>query len=168
MMLMQLFDTTENRAALQKLFEAMPGYYHATTGKAAAPNEAENEFIELPPGVNRSDQFVFGIYHEDELIGCAGVLRGFRTANKAMLGLLLIGEKYQGQGYGARAYAELEKIVLTWSGIDTVRLGVIETNTAAFPFWHKMGFAENGERKPKTPPYIADTIVLEKYLGAAK
>ncbi len=165
MIIRQLVDSAQNRVALQDLFDTTPAYYFAITGKLAAPNEAENEFVELPPGVDRADQFIFGFYAHDALIGCAGMLRGFRAANKAMLGLLLITEQHQGQGYGARAYAELEKIILRWPGIDTVRLGVIETNMLAFPFWRKMGFVETGERKPKTPPYIADIIVMEKNLG---
>ncbi len=168
MIVRQLADTTENRAALQNLFNATPQYYLAITGTPAAPNEAENEFVELPPGVNRADQFIFGLYLDHQLIGCAGMLRGFRTDNRVMLGLLLISEKYQGQGNGARAYADLEKIITSWPGIDTVRLGVIETNLAAFPFWRKMGFIETGERKPTTLPYIADIIVMEKFLGNRK
>jgi ribosomal protein S18 acetylase RimI-like enzyme len=168
MIIRQLQDSIQNRMALQNLFNATPEYYLAVTGKVAAPNEAENEFVELPPGVDRADQFIFGFYLGDELIGAAGMLRGFRVANKVMLGLLLISEKYQGNGYGPLAYAELEKIIFTWPGCDTVRLGVIETNAEAFPFWRKMGFVETGERKPKTPPYIADIIVMEKFLGNKK
>jgi ribosomal protein S18 acetylase RimI-like enzyme len=168
MIIRQLHDSAQNRLALQNLLNATPDYYLAVTGKVAASNEAENEFTELPSGVDRADQFVFGIYIDDTLIGCAGGLRGFRTANKAMLGLLLIAEPYQGCGHGARAYVELEKIIMRWPNIDTVRLGVIETNTQAFPFWRKMGFVETGERKPKTPPYIADIIVMEKFLGNKK
>ena len=165
MIIRQLIDSRQNRAALQALFDAAPAYYSAITGKVAAPNEAENEFVESPPEFPRADQFIFGIYHHDQLIGCAGILRGFRAATKAILGLLLIAEPYQGQGHGVHAYSELEKIITSWPGIDTVRLGVIETNTQAFSFWRKMGFSETGERKEKTPPYIADIIVMEKFLG---
>ncbi len=168
MVIHQLADTVQNRVALQELFIGTPAYYLATTGKPAAPNEAENEFVELPPGFPRAEQFIFGFNLGDELIGCAGMLRGFRSANKVMLGLLLIAEKYQGHGHGKRAYAELEKIMASWPGIDTVRIGVIETNEEAFGFWRKMGFVETGERKPKTSPYIADIIVMEKNLGEKK
>jgi ribosomal protein S18 acetylase RimI-like enzyme len=168
MIIRQLKDSAQNRAVLQALFNATPAYYLAVSGKQAAPNEAENEFTDLPPGVDRADQFVFGFYLDDELIGCAGMLRGFRSANKVMLGLLLLADKFQGQGHGTRAYKEVEKIMLSWPGIDTVRIGVIETNTDAFGFWRKMGFVETGERKPKYLPYIADIIVMEKTLGRAK
>jgi ribosomal protein S18 acetylase RimI-like enzyme len=164
----QLEDGAQNRAALQDLFNATPNYYLSISGKLAAPDEAENEFVELPPNFPRADQFIFGFYIADELIGAAGMLRGFRTANQVMLGLLLIAEKHQGHGHGSHAYGELEKIMTTWPGIDTVRIGVIETNIEAFGFWHKMGFAENGERKPKYSPYIADIIVMVKVLGTKK
>lgn len=168
MIIRQLFDSLQNRAALQALFDATPAYYHAITGKVAASNEAENEFVELPPDFPRAEQFIFGFYLDDKLIGCAGMLRGFRSAKKVMLGLLLISEKYQGQGNGARAYAGLEKIMASWPGIDTARLGVVETNADAFAFWHKMGFAENGERREKYPPLIADIIVMEKTIQGEK
>lgn len=165
MIIRQLADNSQNRAALQELFDVTPDYFLAITGKLAAPNEAENEFAELPPDVNRADQFIFGFYLDGRLIGCAGLLRGFRAANKAMLGLLLIGEKYQGLGHGSRAYTELEKIMASWPGIDTVRIGVVETNHAAFAFWRKMGFTETREKREKYPPLIADIIVMEKNWG---
>jgi ribosomal protein S18 acetylase RimI-like enzyme len=165
MIIHRLADTTQNRAALQDLFNATPAYYLSVTGKVAAPNEAEIEFVDLPLDVNRADQYIFGFYLGDELIGCAGMLRRFRSANKVMLGLLLIAEKYQGQGHGARGYAELEKIIASWPGIDTVRIGVVETNHQAFTFWRKRGFFETGEKREKYPPLIADIIVMEKNLG---
>ncbi|MGB8856504.1 MAG: GNAT family N-acetyltransferase [Burkholderiales bacterium] len=168
MIIRQLDDSAPNRLALQQLYASAPQYYLATTGKVAAPNEAENDFADLPPGVEKIDQFIFGLYLADELIGCAGIIRGFRALNKATLTLLLLAEKHQGRGHGTRAYAELEQIMAGWPGIDTVRLGVIETNTPAFPFWRKLGFAQNGERKAKFPPYIADIIVLEKHISGEK
>jgi ribosomal protein S18 acetylase RimI-like enzyme len=165
MIIRSMTDSEPNRVAVQRLFDAAPAFSLITTGKFADPNEGEEAFTELPPGLTYADKFVYGVFLGEELIGCADILRGFRAANKATLGLFLLAQKYQGQGFGARAYVELEIIMASWPGIDTIRLGVIETNVKAFPFWRKMGFAENGERREKYPPLIADIIVMEKYLG---
>jgi len=44
-----------------------------------------------------------------------------------------------------------------------IRIGIIASNAPAFPFWHKMGFAETGERK-RDLSFMADTVILEKPL----
>ncbi|MGB8339028.1 MAG: GNAT family N-acetyltransferase, partial [Burkholderiales bacterium] len=71
----------------------------------------KNDFADLPPGVNKVDQFIYGIYLDDQLIGCAGIIRGFSGANTATVTLLLFAEEHQGQGHGRQAYTELEKIM---------------------------------------------------------
>ncbi len=159
----RLLDTSENRAAIQIIFDATPKYFLATEGRIAQANASADEFTVLPPGMHDDDKFFYGIYVGDELIGCADVLRGFRFANKATLGLLLLRESHQGKGYGAKVYAMLEEIMKSWPHIDTIRLGVVENYGDALTFWRKMGFIETGERKIDAQ-YIADVIVLEKYL----
>ena len=57
----------------------------------------------------------------------------------------------------------IEQMIAAWPGMRSVRIGVVETNHQAFPFWHKMGFAENGERYQRDG-FIADIIILEKQL----
>jgi RimJ/RimL family protein N-acetyltransferase len=150
--------------ALQRVFEAAPGYFHAVTGLPPGEAEAQSEFTALPPGRSYDDKFVWGLYRGDEMIGCADVLRGYPDPSRAVIGLLLITERWQRQGLG-RAFATLvEQNIAAWPQIERFRLGVIASNPGALAFWHRMGYVETGEVKPTAPPFRAEIIVLEKPL----
>jgi RimJ/RimL family protein N-acetyltransferase len=85
--------------------------------------------------------------------------------DKAVIGLLLIAEAWQRRGLG-RAFERLVVQTLgDWSEITTVRIAVIETNAGALAFWRKLGYRETGERRPASPPFVADAIVLEQPIG---
>jgi GNAT superfamily N-acetyltransferase len=118
---------------------------------------------ELPAGRRVGDQHIYGIHHDDELIGVAMVLRGWRYPEQAMVGLLLLAEAWQGRGLGRAVYTLLEHQIATWPGMEAVRIGVIASNAPAFPFWRRMGFAETGERK-RDISFLAETVILEKRL----
>jgi RimJ/RimL family protein N-acetyltransferase len=64
----------------------------------------------LPPGREPQNDYFFGIYLRDEMIGCADLLRGYPDEKTAYLGLVLISGRYQNRGLGVRACMELEKI----------------------------------------------------------
>jgi ribosomal protein S18 acetylase RimI-like enzyme len=81
-----------------------------------------------------------------------------------MIGLLLVAESFQRRGIGALAYRRLEEMIAAWESMESIRIGVIETNLPAFDFWHRMGFVETGERS-RSDQYIGDTVILEKRLS---
>ena len=143
-----------------------PNYWRLTEGKLLPGREAVFAWFdgsELPPGRNPLDQHIYGVREGDELIGVVMVLRGWRYPEQAMIGLLLLAESRQGLGIGREVYAQLEDIVRAWPGIVSIRIGIIASNTLAFPFWRKMGFVETGERK-RDLSFLAETIILEKPL----
>jgi len=147
---------------LQHVLEAAPGYFAAVTGRPPAKDEAHSELTSLPPGRSRDDKFVWGLYRGDDMIGCADVLRGYPDRPRAVIGLLLLTEQWQGQGLG-RAFAQLvEQAIGGWPEIERFRLGVISTNPGALAFWRKLGYVETGEVKPGAPDFRGDIIVLEK------
>ena len=158
--------TPSQLAQLQRVCDEAPGYFLACEGKAAKPEQAARWFDghNLPPGYTEDDHFIFGIELEGVLIGTCHVLRGWKTPEQSIIGLLLLSEKHQRQGIGGQVYCMTQAIIHGWHGMRSVRIGVIETNAQAFPFWHKMGFVENGERY-KLDEFIADVIILEKPLS---
>jgi diamine N-acetyltransferase len=149
--------------ALTHVVLAAPGYSLAVAGKLPTAEEVPQMFAGLPPGYGPSDQYFHGVYVDERMIGCCDVLRGWKHARQSMIGLLLFDESFQGHGYGTQACRKIEELVRSWEGMESLRIGVIETNVTAFAFWKKMGFIETGERK-KADEFIADTIILEKPL----
>jgi GNAT superfamily N-acetyltransferase len=158
-------------AALQRVLEGAPAYFETATGLPPGRAEAQSIFTALPAGKEYDDKRVWGLYAGDRMIGCADVIRGYPLRDKAVIGLLLLTEKWQRRGLG-RAFALLiEKVIGDWHEIATLRIGVVEKNTGALAFWRKLGYVETGEvKRPETSAsvgvdHLSDIVVLEKPLA---
>jgi GNAT superfamily N-acetyltransferase len=152
-------------AQLQKVVECAPAYWLRISGKTAGPDASTATFHALPDGKTYADKFVLGIFWQDRMIGCADIIQGFPNESTVMLGLLLLSESHQGRGLGRVAYSELETLIRSWSGIQTVRIGVIGTNDIVLPFWKSLGFVETGVRRPyQENGIVSENIILEKRL----
>jgi GNAT superfamily N-acetyltransferase len=150
-------------AALQTVLEAAPAYFQAIGSGAPGPAEAQNVFTALPPGKGNDDKFVWGLYSGATMIGCADVIRGYPTADKTVIGLLLLAEPWQGRGLG-RAFASLiEQAIGGWETVERLRIGVALGNSRALGFWQHMGYVETGEIKIAEPARVP-VAVLEKPL----
>ena len=155
----------EEIAAIQSVFASTPIYFDRVSGGPPGPTEARDTFTDLPPGSSRDDKHVFAIVSGGEIVGCIDVVRGFPDPATAMLGLLLVGEPWQGRGVGAAAYRALEAVVAGWDGCRRVRIGVVRTNEAVLAFWRRLGFVETGEVKPYARgPVASEIVVLSKPL----
>ena len=151
-------------AALQDVLETAPAYFRTITGLPPGAAEAQSTFTALPPDKTYDDKFVWGLYSGESMIGCADVIRGYPTPEKAVIGLLLLAESWQRRGLG-RAFATLiEQAIAGWPEIERLRLGVCESNTGALVFWRKLGYADTGEVKPAPPGFVAAVRVMEKPL----
>ncbi|WP_374350190.1 GNAT family N-acetyltransferase [Chitinimonas sp.] len=143
-----------------------PNYWLITEGKRMPGRDAIAAWFdgsELPVGRSIGDQHIFAILDGETLIGVAMALRGWRYPEQAQIGLLLIGEPWQGRGIGREAYQLLEREIASWPGMQTLRIGIIASNGPAFVFWRRMGFAETGERR-RDISFLAETRFLEKRL----
>lgn len=148
---------------LQKVLESAPNYSMNISGSLPSPVESQSLFSALPPNKEYKDKFILGFYSDNEMFGCADIIRGYPNEKVAMIGLLLISEKFQTKGFGRTTYDLVEKLCLSWPEIEIARIGVVETNSVVMPFWEKMGFLKTGERKPYSEGVIESTnIVLEK------
>lgn len=153
----------EEMQDLQRVLEEAPTYSHRVSGAPPTPTEAEGLFSALPPGKTYADKFVLGFYEAGRMVGCADVIRSFPSEEKAMVGLLLLSESHQSKGLGSLAYAEIEKLCLSWPQVEIARIGVVKTNSAVLPFWLKAGFVDTGARRPFDHGSVkSETIVLEK------
>jgi GNAT superfamily N-acetyltransferase len=149
-------------AALQCVLEAAPAYYQAVTGAPPRGALAQSTFTALPPEKTYDDKFVWGLYAGDAMIGCADVIRGYPAPAKAVIGLLLLAEPWQGRGLGRAFAALVEQAIAAWTEITTARIGVATSNPRALAFWRKQGYADTGEVKRVDPEFIVDVVILEK------
>lgn len=149
--------------ALQRVLAAAPAYFECVSGGPPGPAEAQSLFSVLPPDKGYEDKFVWGLYSGPDMIGCADVIRGYPAADKAVIGLLLLAEPWQGRGLG-RAFASLvEQAIAGWGTIARLRIGVALANPRALRFWQRLGYVETGEVKRAEPGGIP-VAVLEKPL----
>jgi RimJ/RimL family protein N-acetyltransferase len=151
-------------AALQGVLEAAPAYFRIVGGAPPGPAEAQSLFTALPPGKGYDDKFVWGLYSGPAMIGCADVIRGYPTADKAVIGLLLLAESWQQYGFGRAFAALVEQAIADWSAITRLRIGVALANPRALRFWQRLGYIETGEVKPADPGGFP-IAVLEKPLA---
>src|SRR5436309_11130953 len=67
----------EEMAALQQVLEGAPTYAERVTGHPPGPADAQSLMTILPPDIDYADKFVWGVLLDDEMVGCADVIRGW-------------------------------------------------------------------------------------------
>jgi diamine N-acetyltransferase len=147
-------------AALQCVLDAAPQYAQLITGALPAASEAADTFSILPPGKTHDDKFVFGVYLDEQMIGCVDLIRGYPDPSTAFLGLLVVAELFQRRGQGSAAYRQLEQVVRGWGTCERVRLAVVGVNEQGIAFWKSVGFAPTGETKPYRDGCVVSELVL--------
>ncbi|HUH94762.1 MAG TPA: GNAT family N-acetyltransferase [Casimicrobiaceae bacterium] len=151
-------------AALQCVLESAPGYFETVCAAPPGRAEAQSTFSALPEGKTYDDKFVWGLYSGEAMIGCADVIRGYPSPERAIIGLLLLAETWQRRGLG-RAFATLvERRIASWPEVERLRIGVVASNGGALAFWRKLGYRETGEVRPPHSGFVREVIVLEKPL----
>ena len=150
---------------LQRILEEAPDYARRVTGLPPGSADAQSVFTALPEGKTHADKFVFAIDRDQEMVGCADLIRGYPNPATAMLGLLLLSERHQRRGTGRHAYRLLEAFIRGWKSCERVRIGVVRTNEQVTPFWTQLGFTPTGEVRPYRDGAVAsEVVVFEKRL----
>ncbi|MBL0612786.1 GNAT family N-acetyltransferase [Aeromonas jandaei] len=147
--------------ALQRLLELAPAYQAAVSDEPLSAHAAEEELVACPPGLPLSAKHLIGRWEEGELTAVVDLLRGYPDSTTAYLGLLLVGEPWQGAGRGLALYRHACSLARSW-GATRLRLSVIASNESALSFWQRRGFTECYRRE--LAGYRAEAIVLERAL----
>jgi GNAT superfamily N-acetyltransferase len=159
-----LADTPRNHARVQRVLDGAPTYAMRTEGRLAEADEGAAVFTSLAPGGSIAQKSVFVIQENGDDVGVIDIYRGWNTPEKIMIGLLLLIEPAHRRGIGTRAYAVLRDLLLAESGDYCIlRIGIIQTNLDAFPFWCSLGFVETGEIK-HSDAFIAPVVIFERTL----
>jgi GNAT superfamily N-acetyltransferase len=138
-------------------------YYLRVQGRPADEAEVANFFRFEVPGIPPEDGHAYVVRSGGVPVGLASLVLGWKRPGQSMVGLLAIAERHRGRGLGRAAYDSLEAIARGSRHGASMRIGIVATNTEAFPFWRRLGFRENGEVK-RLDAYIADIVILEKDL----
>lgn len=149
---------------LQRVLEAAPSYFLAVTGLPPGDAVAQSTYIGLPADKTYADKFLWGLYADESMIGCADVIRGYPVRDKAVIGLFLLAQSWQRRGLGRAFAALVEQVIGAWPDIECLRLNVALSNPGAHAFWHRLGYRETGEVKPAPQGFISAMRVMEKPL----
>ncbi|HHQ4721429.1 TPA: GNAT family N-acetyltransferase [Aeromonas veronii] len=176
---------TSDASALQRLFEQAPSYQAAVSNDPLSAQAGEEELVASPSGLPLSDKHLIGRWEQGELTAVIDLLRGYPNPDTAYLGLLLVGEPWQGSGRGQSLYLhactlaswqagklaswqagklaswQAGKLASSW-GATRLRLSMIASNESALSFWLRRGFTECYRRE--LAGYRAEAIVLERSL----
>lgn len=156
--------TPQARAGVAAVMRECEDYYRRVQGHPADEKEVDGFFRFEVPGVPPEDGHAYLVYANGAPVGIASLLLGWKRPGQSMVGLLEIAAPHRGQGLGRATYEALEAIARASPHGTSMRIGIVQTNADAFPFWRRLGFRENGEVK-RLDDYVADIVILEKDLG---
>jgi Acetyltransferases len=147
--------------AVQALLESNPGYTVRVSGRPPAPRDGLEVLVDGPPDLAPGHKHCYGAWLDDTLVGVADVLQSWPNAHTAHVGLLLVHGSHEGSGFGRALHEHVLTQVRDWEGVDTLRLGIVETNAAgAEPFWCKLGYRPTGRVVPFVEGRIQTTVAV--------
>ncbi|MGH6735342.1 MAG: GNAT family N-acetyltransferase [Methyloceanibacter sp.] len=122
---------------------ALAGDYDVASMTGTVPHPySESQAAEWIASVKAGEEgVVFGIFRDDELIGCTGY-RAFGD-DHAELGYW-IGKPYWGQGYATEAVGALIGYAFDANGFDYLKAGHFTDNPASERVIRKLGFVAQG------------------------
>ncbi len=130
--------------ALQAFFDANPLYFEKVNGRPPRPDEAREEFHDLPPpGLRFERRWLVGFDDaaSGELLGMASLLGDFLAPRVFHIGLFIVASQRHGTGLAAALYQAMEGWMRR-EGAAWIRLGAVVGNERAEAFWPKMGYRD--------------------------
>ncbi|RZT97848.1 GNAT family N-acetyltransferase [Rivibacter subsaxonicus] len=137
-----------DEAALQRFFEANPGYFLAVQGEPAAADAAHEELHGQPPADwpwTRQWQFGF-VDAGGELVAMTDLVVDLLAPGVWHIGLFVVATPLHGGGAPRALYAALEDWMRA-QGAQWLRLGVVLGNERAERFWERNGYAQMCRRE---------------------
>ena len=143
--------TAADVPALQRFFEANPGYHVAVNGEAPGPGEAQKEFDLTPPaGWPFEKRWLLKLVDKDgAMIGIVDLISNLFVTGVWHVGLFMVATSLHGSGTARALYNALE----AWMrerGARWLRLGVVIGNSRAERFWEKTGYQDVRKRYSNT------------------
>jgi GNAT superfamily N-acetyltransferase len=136
-------------AEVQRFFERNPEYFRTVNGEDPSPDEASNEFADVPPaGMSYRAMWLLGFFEGGgELIGVATIVGDFIRPHVWHIGLFIVASALHGSGVAHVLYRRLERWMVG-QGARWLRLGVVKGSVKAERFWLRCGYVQVRERGP--------------------
>ena len=136
-------------ADVQRFFERNPEYFFTVNGEGPSPDEAKNEFADLPPaGMPYRAMWLLGFFDgAGTLIGVATIVGDFIQPHVWHIGLFIVATALHGSGVAHALYRRLERWMVG-QGARWLRLGVVQGSAKAERFWLRCGYVRVRERGP--------------------
>ena len=150
-------------ATVAGLVAACGDYYRLVHGRGPDASDVDDVFAAGVAGIPREDVHAYLFRERPDAVGYAGLVLGWKRPGQSMIGMLALDPARRGKGTGRAAAHALEAVARASPHGDSMRIGVVETNTPALAFWHAPGYRETGER-PVRPEFTAPIVILEKSL----
>ncbi|WP_346846154.1 GNAT family N-acetyltransferase [uncultured Rothia sp.] len=160
---MEIRDINESHSVqLQTLYEATPGYFLNISGEVVEPSSALENLTVFPPG-GQQKPILLGAFEDNQLLGVCIAVVGFPRENCSHIGLLLVGEDFQGRGIGRALHHAYVSQIRSYPEVDTLRISVVRTNLQlAEAFWKSLGYRPTGETKPfELGSVTSESIIYE-------
>jgi GNAT superfamily N-acetyltransferase len=152
-------ESASDCANVLRVFIGAPSYTESVEGRAPSTEDVGDFFFGKPAAADAIDKSVFGFYIGSDMIGCADVIRSYPTNDCIWIGLLLLSEAHQGQGYGQSSLGLLVEMAREW-GYRRVQLAAVSSNPRALAFWQREGFEEI--RRTINRRFLGELIVMER------
>lgn len=158
--------------ALQEVYVNTPAYWDMYDLLTAPRGQAERDLAEAHDTPGRT---MMGIVKPvepqrpesgGEMIGLVDFRLHWPDARMAYIGMVLVAEPYQRQGFGSKAWRLLVPWFENQVGIMKIRLGVEQFNVGALGFFQHLGFAVTGEsNRIKSGQKLVRLLYMEQELG---
>ena len=151
--------SSSDRANVLRVFMEAPSCTELVEGRSPSKEDVDDFFFGMPVGKDVENKSVFGFFVEQDMVGCADVIRSFPTDDCIWIGLMLLSEVHQGRGYGKTTLGLLVKMAANW-GYRAAQLAVVSTNPRAHAFWQREGFEEI--KRASSPRFTGELIVMQR------
>ena len=138
-------------AEVQRFFERNPEYFWTVHGEGPRPDEAQDEFADLPPaGMPYRRMSLLGFFDRDgAMVGVATIVGDLIAEHVWHIGLFIVASALHGTGVAPALYGRLERWMVD-QGARWIRLGVVQGSAKAERFWRRCGYTQVRERGPVT------------------
>lgn len=167
----------EHAGLLQAVYRAVPAYWAAYDLPGAPPGQAERDLgeagatpgrtilgmirpLDAPPGEA-------GQGPRAEMVGALDVRLHYPDEGVASVGMIMVAEPLQRQGFGRAAWGLFEPWLAGEGGMERARAAVAQFNTQAVHFFGALGFAMTGEaRRIQVGDKFVRLLTMQKELRA--
>lgn len=156
------FISKEDEELGYKFFLCCNDFFQLTENRTPQKGDFIFNLEELPPDKSKEDKYVFGVFHNSEIIAIVDMVRDFPEEKGWIIGLFLIHPAYREKGFGKELHGAVKLWVKKMGG-EKLWIGVVEDNIKGYGFWRHIGYEEVKRTGPKLLGKKENVIIVMNY-----